>query len=194
MAAPESCRLNFSHHAALKLIKRIKGVAPDYPALSERDDRGAQEHVDEEQGAERICERIERRDAHDDVHTGVESKRDQNSDGRKDADPAVSKNKSGERQKVREDQSGDRNGDKAEVVTHSRKKVFCDPADEIAKTRMPANDDKILCNTSLRAKTRLLDDFSQFHIIDNFHGEASVRTAGFVGRTLEQLKSADADV
>ncbi len=184
----------FLHHTALELIKRIKGVAPYDPALSERDDRGAQEHIDEEQGAERVRERVKRRDAHDDVHTGVESKRDQNSDARKDADPAVSKNKSGEGQKVREDQSGDRDGGKTEVVTHSRKKVFCDPADEIAQTRMPANDDKILCHASPRAKTRLLDDFSQFHVIDDLHGEASVRTAGFVSRALEQLESADADV
>jgi len=59
---------------------------------------------------------------------------------------------------------------------------------------VPAHDDEILRNARSRTKTRLLDDFSQFHIIHNFHGQAAVGAAGFIGAALEELECANPDI
>jgi len=40
----------------------------------------------------------------------------------------------------------------------------------------------------------LLDDFSQFHVIHNFHRQAAVRAAGFVGGAPEKLERTNPDI
>jgi len=45
-----------------------------------------------------------------------------------------------------------------------------------------------------RTKARLLDDFSQFHVIHNFHGQTAVGAAGFIGGALEELECANPDI
>jgi hypothetical protein len=124
----------------------------------------------------------------------VESECDENANGGKHADPAVPKNKSGERQHVCEKHPGDRNPGKTETVANSGKKILRHSANEVAQTRVPPHDNKILRYSCPGMKTFLLDDFSQFHVIHDFHRQPAVRPAGFVDGSLEQLKRADAHV
>ncbi len=53
---------------------------------------------------------------------------------------------------------------------------------------MPPNGDEIMREGDFRTKTRLLNDFSQLHVIDNFHGQAAVRAAALVGGPFEELE------
>jgi len=51
----------------------IEGAAPGDAAPAQSNEGGAQEHVDEEECAEREREAIERGNAHDDVHADVKA-------------------------------------------------------------------------------------------------------------------------
>jgi len=59
---------------------------------------------------------------------------------------------------------------------------------------MPANADSILGNPGPGTKAGFFYNFSQFHVINNFHSKTPVRSAGFVGRTPQHLKRTHANI
>src|ERR1700674_3652780 len=105
----------------------------------------------------------------------MESERHENGDGGKYAYPPMTENESGDWRHVCKKHSGYREHGKTEAEPDSGKKILRDSSNEIAQTRVPPNDKKILRDCCTGAKTRLLDDFCQFHIINDFHGQSPVR-------------------
>jgi hypothetical protein len=59
---------------------------------------------------------------------------------------------------------------------------------------MPFHADRILGYRHARAKSRLLHQLPEFHVVDHFHRQAAVRAASFVCAALQHLERAHADV
>ncbi len=106
----------------------------------------------------------------------------------------MAEEKAEKRRDVDKKKPGEPQGDDANVVARACKEILRDPADQIAESGMPANRYAILRNPHSRTKTRPLDDFSQLHVIQHFHGKPEVRPAGFVRGAFHHLKRADSHV
>src|SRR5271166_985247 len=80
------------------------------------------------------------------------------------------------------------------AVPSSSKEVFFQPADEVAQAQMPFDGNSVLSDGDCRAETGKFNEFSEFHVVDYFHGEAPMRSQGFISGTFQDLERADARV
>src|SRR5437016_876563 len=148
----------------------------------------------EAQLAGRVRERIKRRDAHADVDAGVEAESDNQRDCGENANPPVAEQNTEDWRDVHEQKAGDGNRHECHAVAHAGEEIFRDATNQIAEAGVPPDNDEILRNTRARTKTRLLYDFSQLHVIHNFHGQAAVHAAGFIGGATEKLERANPEI
>src|SRR6266850_8019310 len=98
------------------------------------------------------------------------------------------------RRDVNQEKAGNPKGNDSDFVARACKEILRDPADQIAESRVPVNRYAILRDSYSRTKTRALNDFSQFHVIQDFHRQPAVRPAGFVRGALHHLECADSHV
>ena len=126
--------------------------------------------------------------------SGVEADGNAYGDGGEHSNPAVTKNSTEKWRDVQEQNSSSPQSDDAKVVARTGEEILRDSADEIADSRVPPNNDAILRDSDPRTKTRLLNDFPQFHVVDDFHGEAAVCPARFVGGAFQELERTDPHV
>src|SRR5258708_3158325 len=139
-------------------------------------------------------ERVQRRNTHADVHAGVEAKRDDQRHCGENPNPSMAKENTEDWRNVQEQNTGDGNRYERHAVAHGSEEIFRDPANQIAEAGVPPDNDEILRNTRARTKTRLLDDLSQFHIVHNFHSQATMGPTGFIRGALEELERANPDI
>src|SRR6266850_232473 len=154
----------------------------------------AKQQIAQQDSAQRMRQRVERRDAHRVSNSSMKAKSHGNGDGGEHSNPAVAQEKAEKRRDIEEKKAGEPEGDDANVVARARKEILRDSADQIAEPGVPANRDAILCNSNSRTKARPLDDFSQLHVIQDFHCEPPVCPAGFVDGTFHHLERADSHV
>src|SRR6267143_3860415 len=115
-------------------------------------------------------------------------------EGSEHSNPAMAEETTEKGRDVDEKKARYPEGDDTEVVARACKEILCDSADQIAEPRVPANRYAILRDSDSRTKTRPLDDFSQLHVIQDFHRKTAVRPAGFVRGAFHHLERADSHV
>src|SRR5712692_8281875 len=99
-----------------------------------------------------------------------------------------------ERSDVDEKEAADSGAHKPQVVTEAGEEILGNPADEITQSVVPANNHGILRDSDPGTKSRSLDEFSEFHIVDDFHGQPAMRAAGLVRGTLQELEGANSHI
>src|SRR6266478_8956924 len=124
----------------------------------------------------------------------MKQKSHRHGDGGEHSNPAVAQENTEKGRDVDEKKARYPQGDDAHLVARACKKILRHAADQIAEARVPANRYAVLRDSHSRTKTSPLDDFSQFHVIQDFHGQPAVRPAGFVRGALHHLECADSDV
>src|SRR6266403_4808764 len=124
----------------------------------------------------------------------MKSKSHRHGDGGEHSNPAMAQENTEKGRDVDEKKARYSEGGDAHVVARACKKVLRHAADQIAEPSVPANRYAILRNSDSRTETRPFDDFSQFHVIQDFLREPAVRPTGFVRRALHHLECADSYV
>src|SRR6266403_3873821 len=124
----------------------------------------------------------------------MKSKSHRHGNGGEHSNPAMAEENTEKGRNVNQEEPGNPKGHDSDFVARARKKILRHAAHQIAESRVPANRYAILRNSDSRTKTRPFDDFSQFHVIQDFHREPAVRPTGFVRRALHHLECADSYV
>ncbi len=138
-----------------------------------------------------MCEAVQRRNTHRNGRSGIKPDGDNQGDTSKNSNPAVAEDNAEEGPDVQEKIARDPQGHIAQVVTRAGEKVLRYTADHIAESIVPAYDHGILCDTDPRTESRSLDDFSELHIVDDFHGQPPMCAAALIRRAFHQLEGAD---
>src|SRR5712692_6316352 len=99
-----------------------------------------------------------------------------------------------ERSDVEEKEADDSGAHKPQVVTEAGEEILGNPADEITQSVVPANNHGILRDSDPGTKSRSLDEFSEFHIVDDFHGQPAMRAAGLIRGALHELKGSSSHI